>query len=125
MVVADHFDLGPELAHVLHQVVGEAVVVVDDEDSHELNATEPQRGGLPPGRPPNGIGPQAIPLHGHSGWATASSIAASTAAGFASDSLELVVGLGVGDGAAAGLDVGDAVLDDHGADVDAGVELAV
>ena len=38
--------------------------------------------------------------------------------------LVLVGGLGVGDGAAAGLDVRDAVLDDDGADVDAGVEVA-
>ena len=38
--------------------------------------------------------------------------------------LELVRGLGVGDRAAAGLDVGDAVLDHDGADVDAGVEVA-
>src|SRR6266487_2736588 len=37
---------------------------------------------------------------------------------------ELVLGLGVGHRAAAGLDVGDAVLDDDRADVDAGVEVA-
>src|SRR5437660_9154459 len=37
---------------------------------------------------------------------------------------ELVVGLRVGDGAAAGLNVRDPVLDDDGADVDAGVEVA-
>src|SRR3954469_15264950 len=36
--------------------------------------------------------------------------------------LVLVVGLGVGHGAAAGLDVGGAVLDDDRADVDAGVQ---
>ncbi len=37
---------------------------------------------------------------------------------------DLVVGVGVGDDAAAGLDVDAAVLDQRGADVDAGVEVA-
>jgi hypothetical protein len=35
VVVAHHLDLGPELAEVLHEVVGEAVVVVENQDPHE------------------------------------------------------------------------------------------
>ena len=98
-VVADHLDLRPQLAQVLDQVVGEAVVVVDDEDLHRLL------------RPVRLLAGQ---LDG------------------AEDRLRLVdrlvvlVGrLGVGDGAAARLDVDLAVLDDDGADVDRGVEVAV
>src|SRR5947209_5011906 len=34
LVVAKNFDVGAELAEVLHQVVGEAVVVVDHEKFH-------------------------------------------------------------------------------------------
>ena len=49
----------------------------------------------------------------------ASSIARSTARAFAPDSANSYAGLRVGDGAAAGLDVRDAVLDDDRADVDA------
>src|SRR5262249_60367592 len=33
LVVAPHLHLGPELAQVLHEVVGEAVVVVDEDDA--------------------------------------------------------------------------------------------
>ena len=33
-VVADHFEVGPELAQVLDEVVGERVVVVDHQDPH-------------------------------------------------------------------------------------------
>ena len=56
--------------------------------------------------------------------ARASSIAPHHAARLGARLLVLVVGLGVGDGAAAGLHVRDAVLDDDGADADAGVEVA-
>ena len=94
-VVAHDLELAPQLAQVLDEVVGERVVVVDDED-----------------------------LHGQSGCSIAISTARRTPRALASDSRELVVGLGVGDGAAAGLDVGDAVLEHHRADVDAGVEVA-
>src|SRR3954469_25497369 len=45
-------------------------------------------------------------------------------AGLGDRLLVLVLRLGIGDRAAAGLDVGDAVLDHDGADVDAGVEVA-
>ena len=63
VVVAHHLDVGAELADVLHQVVGEAVVVVEDQQSH----TAPED-------------------YGQSGWATASSIAWRTARALASDS---------------------------------------
>ena len=62
--------------------------------------------------------------HGQSGWSTASSIACMTPLALATRLLVLVGGLRVGDGAAAGLHVGDAVLDHDRADVDAGVEVA-
>ena len=38
LVVAHNLDLRPELAEVLDEVVGEAVVVVDDEDVHALSS---------------------------------------------------------------------------------------
>src|SRR6185437_10978926 len=66
-IVAYHLDLTAELAHVLDEVVGEAVVVVDDEDPHS-------------GQPYLSGG------YGHSGWATASAMASSTARDLASDS---------------------------------------
>ncbi len=86
-----------ELAEVLDEVVGEAVVVVEDEDPHRLTAT------------PAGRRRARSPASPRGTWRPTP---------------ELVVGLGVGDGAAARLDVSDAVLDHDGADVDAGVELA-
>ena len=57
-------------------------------------------------------------------WRPASSIARSTACAFETDSRYSLAGMRVGDGAAARLQVRDAVLDDDGADVDRGVELA-
>ena len=96
-VVAHDLELGAQLAQVLDEVVGEGVVVVDDEDAHHRPVAAAR---------------------------TASSIARSTPPRLGHRLLVLVVGLGVGDGAAAGLDVGDAVLDHDGADVDAGVEVA-
>src|SRR5947209_16660587 len=57
MVVAHDLDLGAELAEILHEVVGEAVVVVDDQHPHA-----------------------------QSSWRSASSIAAMTARDLASDS---------------------------------------
>ena len=57
LVVSDHVGVRPQLAQVLDQVVGEAVVVVDHEN-----------------------------LHGHSGWLTASSTARNTAFAFVTDS---------------------------------------
>ena len=72
VVVADDLDLGAELAEVLDEVVGEAVVVVEDEDAHpRCDGTGSQRPAV---------------AYGHSGWATASSIACSTARALASDS---------------------------------------
>ena len=62
--------------------------------------------------------------YSQSGWRPASSIARSTACGLRHRLAVLVRGHRVGDRAAAGLHVRDAVLDDDGADVDRGVELA-
>ena len=50
-------------------------------------------------------------MHGHSGWLAASSTARNTAFALLTRLAVLVVGLRVGDRAAAGLDVDDAVLD--------------
>jgi hypothetical protein len=59
LVVADDLDLGAELAHELDEVVGEGVVVVDDEDPH---------------------------AYSQPGWLAARSMALKTASAFASDS---------------------------------------
>ena len=67
---------------------------------------------------------RTLTRHHQSACRAASSIARITARALAHRLLVLVVGLGVGDGAAAGLDVRDAVLDHDRADVDAGVEVA-
>ena len=40
-VVAHHVGLGPQLAQVLHEVVGERVVVVEDEDAHQAQSPWP------------------------------------------------------------------------------------
>ena len=40
-VVADHVDLGPELAQVLDQVVRERIVVVDHQKAHRTRAQSP------------------------------------------------------------------------------------
>ena len=53
LVVADHLDLRPQLAQVLDEVVGEAVVVVDHEDFHALTPNPAaRRPARPRGRPP-------------------------------------------------------------------------
>src|SRR5436305_6389591 len=62
VVVAHDLDRGAELAQVLDQVVGEAVVVVEHEHAH------------------------AADVHAHSSWATASSTAWTTARALATDS---------------------------------------
>src|ERR1019366_8767677 len=66
LVVAHDAHLGPELAEVLHKVVGERVVVVDHEDSH---------------------------VHAQSACRQASSTASMTAADFATDSWYSQAGL--------------------------------
>ncbi len=64
LVVADHLELGAELTQVLDQVVGEGVVVVDDEDASCSPAAQAQ-----------------------SGWAQATSTARKTARALFTDSL--------------------------------------
>src|SRR5665647_1230946 len=83
---------------VLDQVVGEGVVVVDDQDAH-------------------GSGPVRLFAGNLDGAEDRSRLVHRLGV--------LVGGLGVGDGAAASLDMELAVLGDDGADVDRGVEVAV
>ena len=64
-------------------------------------------------------------LHGHSGCSAGQLDGAEDRLRLVHRLVVLVGGLGVGDRAAAGLDVDLAVLDDDGADVDRGVEVAV
>ena len=74
LVVAEHHRLGAQFAEIVHEVVGEAVVIIDDEEFHEAwlamqvcisPASFPRRRESRPGRPhtlrhridPNGFPP--------------------------------------------------------------------
>ena len=109
VVVALDGDVGAELAQELDEVVGERVVVVDHEDPGAVAG-------------PGGDGRHDVPPSPNCSWAR--SMARSRAAALFLRLSVLLRGHRVGDDAGAGLHVGHAVLDDHRADADAGVEVA-
>ena len=95
LVVADHLDVGAQLREVLEQVVGEAVVVVDQKE------------------------------HGsclHYGLCMVDGV--HERAHLVQGLFILGLGIGVGDDSAAGLQVGDAVAEGHRAERDRGVHVA-